>query len=116
MNYKKTMKCERNLKLKEIAKEIYDGFMINVNIKLAAMEHGKFVLYNDDYKNDDKEYVEINNGQVIYQLNGKAIEVSPEEIFNGIRNGLDIVVSVARRAGMSDTIGKRLREVGIYGY
>lgn len=85
MTYEETVELERNIKIKNKAKEIVREFKKNVSLDLSTKKGNRFTIWQDQY---NATYIEISKEDIIFVCNflheKYSIIVDESNIFNGI--------------------------------
>lgn len=101
MTYEQTVELERNVKIKDKAKEIVDGFKKRVTLHLNKRNGLRFTLWSDSH---NATYLDISEDHMRFVcdfLHEKySIRVDESSVFDGISNGDRVVNHLASEAGV----------------
>jgi len=99
MDYQETIELERNIKIKNKAQEIVQGFKKTVKLDLTTKKGNRFTIWADSH---NANYVEIEEEEIIfigdYLSQNMSIPISYSSIFNAIARGDSVVRYVAATA------------------
>lgn len=96
MTYEQTCELERNIKIKNKAKEIVAGFKDNVTLNLNTKNGLRFTIWSDSH---NAIYLEISNEKMFFICDflneNYAITVDESCVFSGIASGNNVIGHLA---------------------
>ena len=92
MTYDKVVELERNIKIKNKAKELVEGFKRNVVLNLRQKNGLKFKIWSDEH---NATYVEVDEKIILFICSflheHYSINVSEGSVYSGISNGDKVI-------------------------
>lgn len=92
MNFQETEELEKNIKIKNKAKELYCLFFKNVILKPNTFKNGKFKIWNDSH---NSKYIYIADDHFVYEccfLHERYIlHIELEYIFKAIKENSRVI-------------------------
>ena len=102
MTYEQTVELERNIKIKNKAREIVEGFKKNVQLNLKSRKGLRFTLWSDEH---NAIYLEISEKDMTFVCDflheNYLVTVSESNVFSGIKSCYRGIEHLASKAGVS---------------
>jgi hypothetical protein len=101
MTYEQTIELERNIKVKNKAREIVAGFKKNISLDLTKKNGLRFTIWSDSY---NAEYVEVSDNRILFICDflheQYSVSVDESTVFSDILSKYRGIDHLAARAGV----------------